>query len=151
IRHAHRREKVRLAQFLELAGAVEQEKELRGQRRRTRALVEAFEKRVLLGMLEHDLPVEALGEPDRETRLADADRAFDDDETGRVAGRGCCLFPHAPAPMRSIPGFVRLTASSSLATLPRPGTLRYGAISASGNNTKFRSAAPGCGSVSPAS
>jgi hypothetical protein len=45
----------------------------------TAVSIEPLEKRVLLGALEHQLARQALGEPLREARFANADRAFDYD------------------------------------------------------------------------
>ena len=80
----HGREHVALANLLDLPSALEQEEQLRWQRRVAPILVEALEKRVLLGLLEDQLAREALREPLRETRLAYADRSFDDDEPGSI-------------------------------------------------------------------
>ena len=49
--------------------------------------------------------------------------------------------------MREICGSSLSTVNSE--TRPKPGMMSFGAISMSGNNTKFRSAMPGCGNVIP--
>ena len=80
---AHRVEQVVLADVLQLARALEQEEQLRLQRRRARVAIEALEERILVRLLQHQLAAEAAREPAREAGLADADRPFDDDETMR--------------------------------------------------------------------
>ena len=82
----------RLTNLLDLSRALEQEEQLRRQRRTAPIAIEAFEKRVVLGLLEDQLAREALGQALREARLADADRAFDDDvarpvERDRIVAR----------------------------------------------------------------
>ena len=120
---------------LDLACARKQEEHLRRQGRRTAVPVEAFEERVLLDLFEHEFRGQAVGQPTGERRLADADRAL----YGDVA-----RFTHT---MREMLGSFRSTGIA--ATRPRPGMTSSGAISRRGNNTKFRSAMPGCGIVMP--
>ena len=139
-----------LAQLLHLPGALEQEIELRLERRRARIAVEALEERVVLALLEHEVAAEARGEPAREARLADADRALHDHEPVRrlddldvvlrPAGAGLMPPSSTVRPYRCGPASVR--------TRPTPGTSRSGAISASGASTNARSAMPGCGTLS---
>jgi hypothetical protein len=64
----------------ELLGALEQEVQLRRKGSRARIAIEALQKGILRGLLEHRLPRQALAQLARETRLADTDRTFDDDE-----------------------------------------------------------------------
>src|SRR6185437_14372138 len=78
---AHRLEQIVLTDIFELARALEQEEQLRLQRRRARVAVEALEERILVGLLQDQLAAEAAREPTGEAGLAYADRAFDDDET----------------------------------------------------------------------
>src|SRR5690606_26298346 len=73
-----RGEHVGLPDLLDLAGTLEQEEDLRRQRRLAGTLVEALEERILLRLLEDQLAREALREPLRKARLADADRPLDD-------------------------------------------------------------------------
>ena len=70
---------IRLANLLDLPRTLKQEIQLRRQRRMARVAIKALEKRILLGLLEHQLAREGLGETLRETRLTDADRPLDDD------------------------------------------------------------------------
>ena len=70
---------VELRKPAQLVDALEQERELRGQREARHVVVEAREKRIVVGLLEQLVGVQPLRELAREARLAGADRAFDDD------------------------------------------------------------------------
>ena len=83
--NAHRAEQILLPHFLELAGTLEQEKQLGLKCSRARILVEPLEEGILLRLLEHQLAREGLRQSPREAGFADADRPLDDDE----AVRGC--------------------------------------------------------------
>src|SRR6185503_17267002 len=72
-------EEVGLAQALQLLHALEQEKELRGQRVAPHVAVELREEGIGLRVLEDHLGAEPLGEALGEAGLAAADGAFDDD------------------------------------------------------------------------
>ena len=134
----------------QLARALEQEEQLRLQRRRARVAIEALEKRILVGLLEHQLAAEAARETPRETRLADADRTFDDDETMRGSGDFVC---HVLVERFRDESFEKREAGGPRARrqrrrpVPAPGTSSSGAISRKGYRTKLRSGRPGCGTV----
>ena len=83
VRHAQRREQVRLLERGELLGALQQEVQLCRQGAGARVAVEALEERVLRRLLEHPLGGEADAQASREARLADTDRTLDDDEPMR--------------------------------------------------------------------
>ena len=72
-----------LADLLQLARALEQKEELRRQRRGARVAIEALEERILLACSRTSSLPKLLRETPREAGLADADRAFDDDEAMR--------------------------------------------------------------------
>ena len=80
VRDAHGAEQVFLTHFLQLPGALEQEEQLRLKRRRARVLVEALQERILIGLLQDELPAQRLRQAARETGLPYADRSFDHDE-----------------------------------------------------------------------
>jgi len=61
------------------ARALEQEEQLRGQRRLLAVAVETLEEWVLLGLFEDQLAPETPGETFGEARLPDPDRSLDDD------------------------------------------------------------------------
>src|SRR5262245_47149063 len=86
--YTNRREHVALPNLLDLARALKQEEQLRRQRRLPPVAIEPLEERVLLRLLEYQLAREALRQPFRETRLADADRTFDDDVARSVERNG---------------------------------------------------------------
>src|SRR5690606_30243911 len=77
-------EQIALAPVLQLLCALEQEKQLRRQRDLARIAVEALEKRILVGLFEHDLMAEGFRQAPRQRGLADADRAFHSNELGRA-------------------------------------------------------------------
>src|SRR5690606_13386731 len=152
IGNADRRKEVRLSQLLELARSLEQEEKLRRQCGILAIAIEALQEWILLHVLEHDLAVETFGEAFRQAGLADANRAFDNDESWRGAGFSALFRGHVSLQsMRSIRGPVVPSDATSFCTLPMPGTSSPGAMLASGNNTKFRCAMPGCGIVRPGS
>src|ERR1700733_10786982 len=132
---AHRRKQILLRKPGELLRPLEQKGELRGKRTDARVSVEALEKRVLRGLFQHELGRQGLCQALRKTRLADADRSFDNDETmrGRLRLHSC-----------QIPS--RLARAASSAARPRPGISSSGAMCASGRSTKLRSRIPGCDS-----
>src|SRR5688572_8122740 len=121
-------EEVGLAERLELADALEEEEELRGQRVAPHVAIELRQERVGLGILEEERRSEPLAELLREARLAAPDGALDDEVAMLHASR----------------------AASSRA-VPRLPSFASGQISASGWRTKARSWARGCGTVSPGS
>jgi hypothetical protein len=84
-----------LTDVLELARALEQEEELRLQRRGARIAIETLQERILSRLLQDQLAAETVREAAREAGLADADRAFDDDvamrgRDGGFLGHGSC-------------------------------------------------------------
>src|SRR6185503_4666016 len=117
-------EEVGLAQALQLLHALEQEKELRGQRVAPHVAVELREEGIGLRVLEDHLGAEPLGEALGEAGLAAADGAFDDD--------------------------VAVLHRKSRAG-PFPGITASGHTSRSGSITNRRSWARGCGTFNPAS
>ncbi len=62
--------------------------QLRRERARARIAIEPLEERVLHRLLQHEIRGEARADATRETRLADADRAFDHDESMRRRSGG---------------------------------------------------------------
>jgi len=81
--------KIRLSQIVELLRALKQEEQLRRKRGVSFASIEALEKRIRADFFEQQVTAQSFGKACRETGLADADRAFDDNESaGRIpAGR----------------------------------------------------------------
>ena len=77
-----------LANVFELARSLKQKEQLRLQRRCTRVAIETLEERIVVRLLENQLAAEALRQPSRQTRLADADRTFDDDKAVRRGNWG---------------------------------------------------------------
>ena len=75
----------------ELVDALEQEGELGRQAPALGLLVEAAKERVELGLLEHRLGLETVGQAAGEGGLAGADRTFDDDVAGLVEHAGLSL------------------------------------------------------------
>jgi hypothetical protein len=71
-------EQIQLRQPAQLVGALEQERELRGQREARHVVVEARQERIVLRLLEQHFRVEAGGQLAREARLAGADGSLDD-------------------------------------------------------------------------
>src|SRR6185437_15457667 len=144
--HAHPGEEILLIQGSELLAALEEEMELCGQRARPRVAVEALEKRVLRGILQHRLRREAVGQTAGEARLADPDRSFHHDELVLSPAHAFTRNVEVGiqgSPRRSRPSGVSRPLSP--ATRPSPGTSRSGARSARGYRTKFRSTIPGWG------
>ena len=74
-----RRNRSSCAEPAQLVDALEQERQLRGQREARHVVVEAREKRVVVGLLEQLVGMQPVRELAREARLAGADRTFDDD------------------------------------------------------------------------
>src|SRR5882724_5695757 len=79
IAHRDPAEQVQLREIAQLSDPLEEEEQLRRQGEPGPVLVETRQKRVLLGMLEHEIRLQAGGEAPGEAGLADAYRAVDDD------------------------------------------------------------------------
>src|SRR5436189_5304154 len=72
-------EEIHLRELPQLPNPLEKEEQLRRQRESGHVLVEARQERILLRTLQDQGRVQPAGQTLGEARLADADRAFDDD------------------------------------------------------------------------
>jgi hypothetical protein len=70
-----------------LSCPLEQKEQLSLERRRPWILVEALEKRILIGLFEDELAAQGLSQTAGETGLAHPDRALDDNESVRYCAR----------------------------------------------------------------
>src|SRR6202022_3655282 len=104
------------ANFLQLPSPLKQKEQLSLKCRCARILVEALEKRILIGLFQDELAAQRLPQATRQTGLADTNRTFDNNESVRYCAHHERLSCYSRTEIPSSPA---RCASSN--TLPVPG------------------------------